>query len=339
MKENGNHPWHRFVQWRGWKQCGQFFVKGWKATISWRFWRSCGRFFADSWKAVCAWTGWKKLFCLHPVLLALLAVFCGVGLALIFLNHREQNPIAYLIYVLAAYTLTAWMVKLPSLIRSIRQWFVRHPRITALLQNEELKFSLELYAEQFINFAYGIFKIAGGIFYGSAWIGADGIYNFSQALIQLFQILRRRRKDTRMLQWKSYRLCGVLVLLLHLTMTGLVFQMVNWGRAEDYPGYMIFATAAFAFYKIISAFVDVAKDRKHAHPVDSAVRLLDLSQAFFSMFSLQVSMIHVFGTGESWEIYLNAGTGCVVCLLVVSMGIYMIRRANREMKKLTGETT
>ena len=35
-----------------------------------------------------------------------------------------------------------------------------------------------------------------GVIVGSAWIGADGIYNFVQALIQLFQILRRKKPGT-----------------------------------------------------------------------------------------------------------------------------------------------
>ena len=169
---------------------------------------------------------------------------------------------------------------------------------------------------------------------GSAWIGADGIYNFAQALIQLFQILRRKKPGTMREQWRSYRFCGVLILLMHLTLIGIVFQMVNWNRVEESGEIMIIATAAFAFYKFISSFVDLAKDRKHTRPVDSSVRMLELSQAIFAIFSLQAGLLHTFGTGEVWEYWMNLAVGCVVCLLTVAMGIYMIRRANREIKIL-----
>ena len=104
------------------------------------------------------------------------------------------------------------------------------------LRSEELHFKLGLYSEQFINFAYGTFKIASGVILGSAWIGCDGIYNMAQAI--------------------------------------------------------------------------------------------------FAIFSLQASMSHAFGTGERWEHLLNIITGSTVCLLIVSTGIYMIRRANREIKQL-----
>ena len=121
---------------------------------------------------------------------------------------------------------------------------------------------------------------------------------------------------------------------MHLTLVGIVFQMVNWNRVEESGEIMIIATAAFAFYKFISSFIDLAKDRKHTRPIDSSVRMLELSQAIFAIFSLQAGMLHTFGTGESWEHWLNLAVGCVVCLLTVAMGIYMIRRANREIKNL-----
>ena len=120
---------------------------------------------------------------------------------------------------------------------------------------------------------------------------------------------------------------------MHLTLTGIVFQMINWNRAEDQGQIQVIATAVFAFYKITNSFLDLAKDRKHIHPVDSSIRMLNLAQAIFAIFSLQASMFHTFGTGENWEHLMNIVTGCSVCLLIVSIGIYMIRRGNREIKK------
>ena len=288
----------------------------------------------EYWNRFLAWRGWKLLFPLPAWADGVLFGACGAGLIWVFFKGLELWWPAYILYGLSAYTLTALCVTLPAAIRKQRMWLKDHPRVESVLKNEELKFSLELYIEQFINFAYGIFKIASGVIVGSAWIGADGIYNFVQALIQLFQILRRKKPGTIEKQWKSYRLCGVLILMMHLTLIGIVFQMVNWHRVEESGEIMIIATATFAFYKFISAFIDLAKDRKHTHPIDSSVRMLELSQAIFAIFSLQAGLLHTFGTGETWKHWLNLAMGCLVCLLTVSMGIYMIRRANREIKLL-----
>ena len=280
------------------------------------------------------WRGWKKIFPFPAWVDILVFLLLGAGLIWVFVNGLEMWWPSYILYGLSAYSLTALCVKLPAAIRKTRDWMKNHPSVEGLLKNQEMHFKLELYFEQFINFAYGIFKIISGVIVGSAWIGADGIYNFVQALIQLFQILRRKKPGTLEKQWRSYRFCGVLILLMHLTLIGIVFQIVNWNRVEESGEIMIIATAAFAFYKFISAFIDLAKDRKHTHPVDSSVRMLELSQSFFAIFSLQAGLLHTFGTGESWEHWLNLAVGCTVCLLTVAMGIYMIRRANREILKL-----
>ena len=288
----------------------------------------------EYWNRFLHWSGWKKIFPFPVWSDALMLAASGIGLIWVFANSLEMWWPSYILYVLSAYTLTALCVKLPGAVRMVKDWLKNHPRVDGFLKNKELHFKLELYMEQFINFSYGIFKIVSGVVVGSAWIGADGIYNFVQALIQLFQILRRKKPGTIEKQWKSYRLCGVFILLMHLTLIGIVFQMVNWHRVEESGEIMIIATAAFAFYKFISSFIDLAKDRKHTHPIDSSVRMLELSQAIFAIFSLQAGLLHTFGTGESWEHLLNLAVGCIVCLLTVAMGIYMIRRANREMKQL-----
>ena len=310
------------------------FNKGWEAFIHWKGWKNTASACKKAWHVTIHWAGWNILFRLPVPLVLMLSVACAAGLIWVFAKGMETHLAAYLLYPLSAYSLTAACVKLPAAIRGVKDRLSRHPKLTSLLKNEELHFKLGLYFEQFINFVYGIFKIASGVILGSAWIGCDGIYNMTQSLIQLFQILRRKYAKTPVQQWKSYRFCGVLILLMHLTLTGIVFQMVNWNRAEEHGEIMIITTALFAFSKVISSFISIAKDRKHLHPVDSSIRMLNLAQAFFAIFSLQASMFHTFGTGEPWEHGMNILTGCAVCLAVVSIGIYMIRRSNREIKKL-----
>ena len=316
-KSDFRNYWTAFLHWKGWRITASFFVKAFRKTVS--------------------WTGWKKLFALPCPLVLLLSAVCAAGLIWVFAKGLETWVPAYFLYAVSAWCLTALCVKLPAAIGGAKAWLLRHPKLAMLLKNQELRFQLELYFEQFINFTYGIFKIASGVILGSAWIGCDGIYNMAQALIQLFQILRRKAAGTLAQQWKSYRFCGVLILLLHLTLTGIVFQMINWNRAEDQGQIQVITTAVFAFWKFANSFLDIAKDRKHIHPVDSSIRMLNLAQAIFVIYSLQVSMFHTFGSGESWEHLLNIITGCCVCLLIVSMGIYMIRRGNRELKTLRKE--
>lgn len=286
------------------------------------------------WYQFCGRKGWKRLFPLPLWWELMLFLGCCAGLAWVFARGWELWWPSYILYAVSAYSLTALCINLPGAVKQEKRWMADHPRVAGVLKNEELKFSLGLFREQLVSFVYGIYKIITGVVIGSAWIGADGIYNLSQALIQLFQILRRRKPGSMEEQWRSYRLCGGLILLMHLTLTGIVFQTVNWHRVSESGEIMLIATAAFAFYKFITAFVDLARDRKHAHPIDSSVRMLSLSQAIFAIFSLQAGLLRTFGTGAPWEHWMNLAVGCLVCLLTAAMGVYMIRRANREIKTL-----
>ena len=329
-KEKWTDLWQRFLQWPGWTAWLQW--KCWRAIAQWPGWTGWLKW--EGWKAIGHWNGWKKSFVLHPVLVVLLVIASVCGLGWVFSTGQESTWIAYPIYILSFYALLVLAAGIPGIVRKVSGFANSNPYTRRYLTDEELRFQLSLYFEQAINAFYGIFKTVSGILHASAWIGADGLYNLAQAIIQLVQILRRRKDLTLVQQWKSYRLCGWMVLAMHLTMTGLVFQMIHMGRTEEYPGYLIFVTALFAFYKLIRAFVDVAKDRKNKAPIDSAVLLLDLAQALFSLFSLQVAMIHQFDGSEEFAALMNRLTGGAVCLLVVAMGIYMLHRSQREIKKL-----
>ena len=288
----------------------------------------------ESWNRFLRWRGWKLIFPLPLWGGICLFLFCCVGLIWVFLNGLETWWPVYVLYAASAYSLTALCIRIPGGIRGTQNWIQNHPGVESVIRNKELRFRVKLYTGQILNFSYGIFKIASGVIVGSAWIGADGIYNFTQAMIQLFQILRHRKPGTMANQWRSYRVCGWLVLLMHLTLIGIVFQMVNWNRTAASSEIMIIATAAFAFYKFVGSVIRLAGDRKHSHPVESSVRMLELSQAIFAIFSLQAGLLHIYGTGESWEHWMNLAVGCIVCLLTVAIGIYMIRRGSREIKQL-----
>lgn len=314
--------WAAFVHWPLWRKFAAW--SGWTIWLKWPVWRRIG-----------AWSGWKKLLFPHPLLVGALTVLSAAGLFWAFFTGNENSIPAYLLYTVAFYALVILIARIVKMIPLVKQKTRENPVFQKLKgSKQDGAFDFGFYLEQFINFVYGVFKIASGIWYGSAWIGADGIYNFSQGLIQLYQILRHKKDMTRKQQWRAYRQCGYMMIALHLTMTGMVFQMIHMGRHEDYSEIMIIATAAFTFYKLIVAFVDMAKDRKHENPVDSSVHFLNFSQAIYNLFVLQVGLLWVFGgSGFAPAKLMNSLTGGAVCLLVCSMGIYMLWRSNRDMKK------
>lgn len=284
------------------------------------------------WKRILCWKYWHPPLYPHFLLLILLTMISAGGLIWVFSSGRDFSPIDYPLYVLSAYTFSVLCLRFWKKLLWLKYHFDRDPLVNKVLKDNSA-FGISMYVEQCINFCYGGYKIFLGVIVGSAWIGGEGIYNFFQGCIQLYQILRNKSVKNITKQWIAYRNIGWLIVAMHLTMTGMMFQMIQMDRHEAASEISIIATAAFTFYKLISAFVIIAKDRKHKHPLDSSVNYLNFAQTLYNLFVLQVGLLWVFGGAEyPHQKLMNTITGMAVCMLMLGMGIYMVRRANRNLK-------
>lgn len=187
---------------------------------------------------------------------------------------------------------------------------------------------------------YAVLKFLAGIYFRSVWIGAIAVYYIILCLIR-FGLLKRQRsvkkyseEEQRRYGLKSYRFCGCLIFLLNVAVCALVVQMVWQNKSYSYPGFLIYAFAAYAFYCLIMAIRNMAKYKKLEQPILSAAKMLSFACALISILAMQTAMLTQFGNGqENFARLMNSLTGGSVCLLIFGMGIWMVRRANRELQK------
>ncbi len=112
--------------------------------------------------------------------------------------------------------------------------------------------------------------------------------------------------------------------------------MVHQNRGFEYPGLLIYAMAAYSFYAVTVAIINIVKTRRHNSPVLSAAKAINLVAALVSILSLETAMLAQFG-GDDDPMFRRAMTGATgggVCTIVIGMAIYMIWRANKNLKKL-----
>ncbi len=286
----------------------------------------------------------KKWLFPHPVLICLMSALCAAGLTWVFLTGRETHWISYIIYMLSFYALTVlclWLI--PILVRKIKVRREARSEITDADRAE--KFHKSLISGMVMNYIYGAFHLLVPWFTGSVWTGSQGAYQIVIALIHAVLLHYERNMEKAdsdekrsCAGWKGFRMSGILLLILHLTMTGLVFQMVWNGETENYPGFLIFAVAAYTFYKLTMAVIRVVQYRKNASPLWGAARNIDMSEAQMNLFTLQTALLSVFSPPEQVEFrfLMNSLTGCAVCLLTVGGAIGMIRHGSRRIQQLHG---
>ncbi len=292
-----------------------------------------------------------------PVRIIVLSSVIGFPAVVISLNFLSQsNPVRYISYLLSAYALTVLCVNFPKAKRrcselihgdeikaivSFRRFMRRHKYTSMYLNDIEFRAKVSLYAGLAINLLYAVFKCSTGVIFRSAWLWAIGIYYVMLSSIR-FVLLKNavitdkkeHGAERKIHEYKSARLCGIMMLALNIAMGGMTFQMIWKNRSYEYKGYIIYISALYAFYCLINAVVNVVKFAKINNAILSAAKLLALAGALMSMFALQTAMFSAFGGGEDFRRMMNTITGGTVCLIVTVMAVFMIVRANICLKKL-----
>lgn len=288
------------------------------------------------------------------IVLSSLIGFPAVIISLVFLS--KTNPICYVSYVLSAYALTVLCANFPRAKRrckelihgdevkaivSFRSFMNRYKYTSMYLNDREFRARISLYSGLAINMFYAVFKCATGAMFHSAWLWAIGIYYVMLSAIR-FTLLRNVRitdkkehtLERKVHEYKSARLCGIMMLALNIAMTGMTVQMIWRNRGYEYKGYMIYISAMYAFYCFINAAVNVVKFAKINNPILSSAKILSLAGALMSMFALQTAMFSAFGGGENYQRMMNTITGGVVCTTVLCMAVFMIVWSNKNLNDL-----
>ena len=290
---------------------------------------------AARWKEI----GRKILF--PNTLLTFIMVIVSAILLIYVFSYKDANEIiTYTGYAFSAYTLTVVIIKTPSLIKKLRNSLYANKYSGKYLSEAHLHAKISLYVGFTINVAYAILKFAAGIYFRSFWIGAIAVYYIILSLIR-FGLIRREhygikcsnKTEQRKRELKVYRNCGYWMFLLNIAVAGIVIQMIWQNKSFTYPGFLIYASAAYTFYCFTMAIVNLVKYRKLERPILSAAKMISFACALTSMLSLQTALLAEFGTGQSMFIrMMNSLTGGFVCLTVFMLAVHMIRKVNKEIK-------
>lgn len=294
----------------------------------------------------------KRLFFPPPLFTVIIAVPAFAAVTYV-LAKEISGPPAYLSYFASAYALMILGLGIPGIARSVRHWMECHP-LTRKLRSiplsrryvEDVKFRTEvsLGIGFTINLLYIVIKMVSGIYYRSAWFIALAVYYALLAVMRFLLLCRKRwpeGKAPQELELRRYRLCGYVLLLMNLALSGIVVFMVRYDRGYEYPGTLIYAMAAYSFYAVIIAAVNVIKFRRHGSPILSAAKAISLVAALVSILSLETAMLAQFGSedGPLFRKVMTGATGGGVCVIVLGMALFMIVKASKQLKQINLQNT
>lgn len=282
-----------------------------------------------------------KLLFPPAAVVILLAAAASAGLVYTFGFEGVPPYAAVGCYVLSAYALVVVCAALPRFLRWTRRVRTENRWVSRYLTDSRLRVEMSLYNSLAINSLYALLQVFSGLRGGSRWYFALAGYYVLLAVVRFFLLRDARRGELGadlLREYRRYRFCGVVLLLVNLAL-GVIVAFIVWqDRGFRHGEIVTIAMAAYTFYSVTVSVIEVLKNRRHESPVRLAARSISLTAALVSLLSLETAMLSAFGAGQDqFRRVVTAATGMVICLLVLWMAVYMIRRGSREIKKLTKE--
>lgn len=294
----------------------------------------------------------KKFFFLPPFHTVIIALPSFLLVIYALSADTGNEVLSYVAYTVSAYAMCIVSTGCFRIVRLARlgindhplvRTIVSHPLGKRFLKDVSFRTEISLYQGVLINLLYVAIKLGSGIYYRSAWfISLAGYY--SLLVVMRFFLLRHMNRNTvgqnLISEYRRYRLCGVLLLLMNQALAVIVIFMVYQNKGYEYPGMLIYVMAAYAFYSVSLAVINLMKFRRHGSPVLSAVKVINLTAALVSILSLESAMLAQFGSddGPAFRQFMTGASGAGVCTIVFGMAVVMIVRSTKQLKQQHPDT-
>ncbi|MBS7528346.1 hypothetical protein KHM83_16780 [Fusibacter paucivorans] len=289
---------------------------------------------------------WKPLPKLAPFKRIVLYIFTILmsALSLIDVIYGVFPEIAaYVVYTIAGIglALACYYITLDIkyLIHFIMKPRIKRNRITNQFVEDKRFRVITLTRTSFgMNLLYALFNGFYGIYYRSEWFGSLAFYYCVLSMMRFLVVRVERsmpredlteddKKKVRSIYWQ----CGFLLALITFILGWEVIQLSLHDVEKTYPGMLIYAIAAYTFYKLTIASINMAKVKRTQFPLLKAIRYIGYADALVSVLSLQIAMFTHFSVGaKTMTSIFNVATGTVVCFMILTLSMLMMRINNSE---------
>lgn len=285
----------------------------------------------------------RKLIFPHPALVVLTAAAAAIALTWAFSDGAEGSPGVWGLYAVGLRA-SLVCVRVPALVRGVRRLVREEPHIRRCMDDAGLRTRLTLIPSVAANGGYALLQLGLGILNRSVWYYALSAYYGLLLLMRCTLLLRMGRSGLGQDLRSEYRLflgCGGVLAAMNAALAVIVSYMVWQNRGFTHHPITTIAMAAYTFYTLTMAVINVVRCRRYNSPVLSASKAVGLAAALVSMLSLETAMLNAFGSGDdrAFRQVMLGASGGVVCLAVLAMGLYMMVRAAKELGRLKKRST
>ena len=274
-------------------------------------------------------------------------MFAAVGGAIACVATETEGILPYCIYAISAIVLGYSVYLAVRLAPKMKAGILARAHEHTFTKNLVTNYGFRTAAFAAIGFAvnvgYALFHGAMAIVSQSVWFATFALYylllsGLRIGILAAGRSCKKKFAGDEAAQYSGklevYRGSGIALLPLEIALGAAVSLMVLRQDPMPHSEIAAIASAAYAFYKIILAVVNLCKVRKMDDPTLQALRNIGLTDAAVSLFALQTTLVSVFSGGDEERLLpLNAAVGFCVCALALGLGIWMIVRSYQLQKR------
>lgn len=283
-------------------------------------------------------TIWNKIKNPHGIYLALFYIFFAILVALtltLVILRPNQTVIHYFLYFMSATSLSYFVYTIvifaPKIKSSIITFLKNHKFTNALLSDFGYRTLIFSSFTLILNLSYVVFMGILGIISKSYWYISITAYYLVLSLIKSAIFHSKSKLKNTLSPFKTYRACGIMFIFLTIALSGIIVLIYTSNMYFEYAGLMIYVVATYTFYNLIFSIVNIFKAKKYENFYIQGIKNVNLASALVSIVVLQVAMFQAFSPQNNTS-FANALTGAGISVIILTIGIYMIVRANKEIK-------
>lgn len=289
-----------------------------------------------------------KKFFKQPWYLIVFYIISTIILLIYSLGYEKAIEwVKYFTYLYSTYSLIVVIVNLKrfhlflknkmintNTYKNIKSLLYKNKTIEKYFTDKKFMNLINLNLSTIINFIFIFLKFRDGVVYKSSWFISLSIYYLILTITKIFLLRKLNENKDIKYEYAVYRSTGYLLMALNLILAGMTIQMIIKDVSQVYEGNIIFASAFYSFYLIITAIINMFKYRKYNSPILSSVKTINLFTALVSILMLQTTMIATFSVDNYMEYMqlMNTLTGSGVLLIILTISTYMIIKGTKVIK-------
>ena len=262
-----------------------------------------------------------------------LAVTATFFYMLSFVEKHRSNVFSFIAYTITAYVLVIVAAEIPKALIQIKRKLWGAGKSVCISFSKETRTKLALYFGWLLNLIYAAFKMLVSVVYNSFWFSTEAIYYLMLGVIRFTLVkFEKFEKDNIILEWKAYKLCGFLMLIVNVLITVIIGVSIYNHKVYNYSDIILYATGIYTLYRLASSLIQMTAFRKNNRPVLSAAKAINISASALSLFTFLSTLINYSDALDYNKTIILIAV--IVCGIIIGVSLFMIIRSRIIIKKI-----